>query len=152
MMIVLETLHLVAGIVVLAEALNKIERIDVFTIPPGSRNRAIVWLKLMGWLMLALGSAGALVTPMHSLEPPSAQDVCVLFGFATLVLRSRLREVPAGAQRPEVEDFTRTLVLQRVVDASPVSDRRNWERTNAHLQPNIEAARDLAADLKERQP
>lgn len=112
-MMILATLHLLAGIVVLAEALNKIERIDVFTLPPGCRTRAVVWLKLTGWLLLALGSAGALVMPMLDLESPSAQDVCVLLGFAVLVLRSRLREVPAGEQRPSVDEFTRTGVFSR---------------------------------------
>jgi len=65
------TLHWVAGFVVLAEALNKLER----TAPCrrgvlGWRVRTTEWLKAIAWALLAVGGAGALVTPLLPMERP----------------------------------------------------------------------------------
>jgi hypothetical protein len=103
MTMMLYALQLAAALVVLAEALNKIERADLFAGRNGLRDRALaaLWLlapwgwkrphvvtvfKVLGWALLSIGSAGAV------LEPPSGPDVAVLCGFALLIVRSRVKE------------------------------------------------------------
>ncbi len=98
---VLQLLHWLAGMIVLAEALNKLERIRLF-----ERGITIETLGAMGWLMVAMGAGGAVITPvllmlgfkpyLHTilmrLERPTFAEVVVLMGFAFLVLRARLKE------------------------------------------------------------
>lgn len=90
----LGALHWVCGLLVLAEALNKLERTAAFVRGLGWRLRTATWLKVIAWMFLAMGAAGALVTPLLHLERPSLQDVCVLLGFAILIIRSRVKETP----------------------------------------------------------
>jgi hypothetical protein len=102
----LQMLHWVAGLVVLAEALNKLERTAPFA--PGLRLRArlVAALKATAWALLALGAGGSVATPMllalgvpaHQyplllhLEQPTLAEVSVLCGFAVLVVRTRVKE------------------------------------------------------------
>lgn len=84
---VLFVLHFLAGFIVLAEALNKLER----TAPCrrgriGWRARTTEWLKAIAWALLAVAGAGALVSP------PTLQDLCAMVGFATLIVRTRVKE------------------------------------------------------------
>lgn len=93
MITTLLVLHWLSGFVVLAEALNKLER----TAPcrPGVlgwRKRTTEWLKAVAWALLAVGGAGALITPLLPLERPTLQDACVLLGFAVLIVRTRVKE------------------------------------------------------------
>lgn len=85
-------LHWLAGLVVLAEALNKLER----TTPcqPGLwlHQRITAWLKALAWALLAMGGAGAVITPLIPLEKPTLQDACVMLGFAVLIIRTRIKE------------------------------------------------------------
>ena len=86
-------IHWVAGFIVLAEALNKLER----TAPcrPGVlgwQRRTTEWLKAIAWMLLAVGSAGALIAPLLPMEHPTLQDVCVMLGFAVLIVRTRVKE------------------------------------------------------------
>lgn len=104
-------LHVVVAVsafVVLAEALNKLERADPFQGRRGlrvrlvalgwlfvpwawSRPHVVVVLKVIGWFLLALGAGGylvRLVLPVPWFYP----DVAVIAGFAVLVVRSRLKE------------------------------------------------------------
>ena len=88
---------------------NKLER----TAPcrPGltPRERATEWLKALAWSLLALGGAGAFVAPLLPslpvLQPagpllplllptqtPTLHDVCVIVGFAVLIVRTRVKE------------------------------------------------------------
>lgn len=88
----LAIMHWLSGAIVLAEALNKLER----TAPcrPGltARERVTDWLKAIAWALLALGGAGAVITPLLPLEQPTLQDACVLLGFAVLIVRTRVKE------------------------------------------------------------
>lgn len=88
----LALLHWLAGLIVLAEALNKLERTD--PIAPGlhARARMVVWLKAIAWMLLAIGGGGALITPLLGLERPTLQDAAVIGGFAVLIIRSRFKE------------------------------------------------------------
>lgn len=84
--------HWVAGVVVLAEALNKLERTAPCRRGLGARERVTEWLKALAWALLALGGAGAFITPLLPLERPTLQDACVLLGFAVLIVRTRVKE------------------------------------------------------------
>ena len=93
MTMTLLVLHWLSGFIVLAEALNKLER----TAPcaPGVlgwRKRFTEWLKAIAWMLLAVGGAGALITPLLPLERPTLQDMCVMLGFAVLIVRTRVKE------------------------------------------------------------
>lgn len=82
-----------SGLLVLAEALNKLERTD--PLEPGLHlvDRAVVCLKAVGWSMLAIGACGVMVAPLLGHPGPTIKELLLLVGFALLVLRSRLREL-----------------------------------------------------------
>ena len=104
----LQILHFTAGLLVLAEALNKLER--TAPLRPGlkPRERATEWLKAVAWSLLALGGAGAVIAPALPFLPvqepnawlpyllpaqtPTLPDVCVIVGFAVLIVRTRVKE------------------------------------------------------------
>lgn len=89
----LMVLHCLAGFIVLAEALNKLERSTPCR--PGVlgwRKRTTEWLKAIAWMLLAVGGAGALITPLLPLERPTLHDMCVMLGFAVLIIRTRLKD------------------------------------------------------------
>jgi hypothetical protein len=88
----LAVVHWVSGLIVLAEALNKLERTAPCRRGLPARERATEWLKAIAWALLSLGAAGAVITPLLPLEQPTLQDACVLLGFATLIVRTRVKE------------------------------------------------------------
>ena len=88
----LQILHWLAGLIVFAEALNKLERTNLVQRGLSPHERLVISLKVAGWLTLALGSAGALVTPLLRLEPATLRDVFFSVGFALLIIRSRVKE------------------------------------------------------------
>ena len=90
--ILIHLVHWLAGLVVLAEALNKLERTAPLAHGLSVRERFVDWLKALAWLLLALGGAGAVITPLMKMELPTLQDLCVLLGFAVLIVRTRLKE------------------------------------------------------------
>lgn len=110
----LSVIHWLAGLIVLAEALNKLERTDVLPALTGKgwtiRVRLVTILKASAWGLLALGSASAIITPLLKLEAPTLQDTCVLAGFAILIVRTRVKETIDG-QTAESDDFTQTRVF-----------------------------------------
>lgn len=98
--------HWFSGCIVLAEALNKLERTAPFKSGLTPRQRVVDGLKALAWALLALGAAGAVITPfllptgmvgavivpLFQLERPTLQDACVLVGFAVLIVRTRIKE------------------------------------------------------------
>ncbi len=88
----LAVVHWVSGLIVLAEALNKLERTAPCRRGLAPRERATEWLKAIAWALLAVGGAGAFITPLLPLETPTLQDACVLLGFAVLIVRTRVKE------------------------------------------------------------
>lgn len=96
--------HWIAAFVVMAEGLNKLHRTDPLARGLTARQRVVVLLKGLAWCLLVLGAGGALIRPLVApgAEPGllqqlladrvSAVDLCVLAGFATLIVRSRLKE------------------------------------------------------------
>jgi len=85
-------LHWLAGLIVVAESLNKLERTAPFAPGLSHHQRIAAWLKAAAWLLLSAGGAGALVTPLMRLEPPTLQDVAMIVGFAILIIRTRFKE------------------------------------------------------------
>lgn len=80
------------GVVVLAEALNKLER----TRPcwPGLPRHArwLQWLKALAWALLAIGAGGAIVGPVFDHPPPTTREACMYAGFVVLIVRTRFKE------------------------------------------------------------
>jgi hypothetical protein len=105
-MAALQALHMLAGFIVLAEALNKLERTAPFAAGLSMHRRVVDGLKALAWLLLALGAGGALAAPVllalgvhpdpsmpfARLEKPTVAEVLVLTGFATLIVRTRIKE------------------------------------------------------------
>ncbi len=105
---VLQVLYWLAAVIVLAEALNKLERTAPCRAGLSPRERTTEWLKALAWLCLAFGAAGALLTLLLPLlpinragllwpllipaHPPSLQDTCTAVGFAMLIIRTRVKE------------------------------------------------------------
>lgn len=101
--------HWLAGFIVLAEGLNKLER--TAPLQPGltPRARALVLLKVLAWCLLTMGAGGALVRPvlvvaigrdLHAgavllADRVSLVDLFIVGGFAVLIVRSRLKEKTA---------------------------------------------------------
>lgn len=91
-------IHCLAGLVILAEALNKLERTRPPLVPPPvraplrPRDVCAAWLKRIAWFLLALGGAGALAAPLFNPTPPSLEHVCIAVGFAVLIVRTRVKE------------------------------------------------------------
>ncbi|KAB2906626.1 MAG: hypothetical protein F9K35_00685 [Burkholderiaceae bacterium] len=105
----LQLIHWLAGFIVLAEALNKLERTAPCRRGLGVRERVTEWLKGIAWLLLAFGGGGALASPflpylsiaqpyqgllalLIPLQTPTLQDVCIALGFAVLIVRTRVKE------------------------------------------------------------
>lgn len=92
MMVLIDLLHWIAGLIVAAEALNKIERSNPLQRGLTLRARFVVLLKVLAWCLLAVGAGCALVTPLVRLEAPTLQDTAVMCGLAVLIVRSRFKE------------------------------------------------------------
>lgn len=102
----LVALHWVAALIVLAEALNKLERCDPLQAGLTGRGRLLAVMKAVAWILLALGAAGAVVRPalvaagqrdlragsMLLLDRPSLVDLLYALGFAVLIVRDRLKQ------------------------------------------------------------
>lgn len=88
----LHALHWLSGWVVLAEALNKLERSAPLARGLTVLERLSAWLKVLAWILLSMGGAGAVITPLMHLDPPTLQDVAMITGFAVLIIRTRFKE------------------------------------------------------------
>lgn len=87
-----EVIHWTAGLVIMAEALNKLERCNPLARGLSPRARLVDALKALAWGLLALAGGGAIVTPLLPLEAPTLQDTALAAGFATLIIRTRFKE------------------------------------------------------------
>lgn len=113
-MSLIHAIHFFAGIILVAEALNKLERTCPFSKKYGGYTRAAEWIKASAWVLLALGGAGAIITPFVAQYPsmqeacqqlgvavferPTLQDACVLAGIAALIIRDRVLEIGRTAK------------------------------------------------------
>lgn len=92
MTLLIQSIHWLAGLVVLAEALNKLERTGPTRAGLCKRERLLAWLKAIAWGLMAIGGAGAVITPLMQMDVPSLQDMCILLGSAVLIVRTRIKE------------------------------------------------------------
>lgn len=98
----LQILHWVAGFIVLAEALNKLERTAPFARGLTAHERLVDGLKALAWCLLAIGAGGAVAVPLFgplTVRSPISEallrqlaDMAVLVGFAVLIVRTRIKE------------------------------------------------------------
>lgn len=97
-------LHWISGLIVLAEALNKLERCTPFARGLTRYARVVDLLKALAWASLALGAGGAVSKPILTLlgtthipkfliDTPTIANTAILFGFAVLIIRTRVREI-----------------------------------------------------------
>jgi hypothetical protein len=104
-MSLIQIAHSLAAFIVLAEALNKLERCAPLAPGLTPHARVVDGLKALAWVLLAVGAAGALATPVLSslgINPspwdavshttPSTAETAVLVGFAVLIVRTRVKE------------------------------------------------------------
>ena len=91
-MTALALINWIAGFIVLAEALNKLERTVLFARGRSTREFIVNALKCAGWVLLALGSGGVVIAPVLGLSNVPAYESIFNVGFALLVLRTRVRE------------------------------------------------------------
>ncbi|MDH1765229.1 hypothetical protein N5D37_05850 [Comamonas aquatica] len=88
----MSALLFVLGVVVLAEALNKLERTCPCARGITPHQRLLAWLKAIAWSLLALAGAGALVGPFFDQVPPTLRELSMFAGFAVLIVRTRFKE------------------------------------------------------------
>lgn len=101
----LQLIHVVAGVIVVLEALNKLERTAPFARGLSIHTRVVDGLKALAWFLLALGAGGAVATPVlqaFGLPPnslvhishtqPTLAETAMLAGFAILIIRTRVKE------------------------------------------------------------
>lgn len=101
----LQILYWVAAFITLAEALNKLERTSPCAPGLTWNQRLVDGLKAIAWMLLAIGAAWALISPllvplgvhtaatqMLSHYEPSLGEVCWALGFALLIVRTRVKE------------------------------------------------------------
>ena len=87
----MSALLFVLGVVVLAEALNKLERTCPCARGITPHQRLLAWLKAIAWLLLAWAGAGALVGPFFGQAPPTLRELAMFGGFTTLSVRTRFK-------------------------------------------------------------
>lgn len=105
MQTVIEMAHWIAGLIVVAEALNKLERTAPFAPGLSAKKRVVDGLKALAWALLALGGGGAIASPLLQLggipvgalawlahQTPTLAETAVLLGFAVLIVRTRVKE------------------------------------------------------------
>lgn len=87
----MNALFYLSSIVVLVEALNKLERLDVL--------RATGWecfdrlLLMVGWISLAIGAGSVLITPFLAVRVDQDPVHVLMIIFAGLIIRARVMEV-----------------------------------------------------------
>ena len=89
--VIINTVHFVSAVIVLIEALNKLERTSICAPGITPRARITACLKGAAWGLLAVGAASGIITPLLRLPPPTFDDACIVLGFAVLIIRTRIK-------------------------------------------------------------
>jgi hypothetical protein len=106
MIAALQIIHWLSALVVLAEALNKLERCSPCAAGLTTRQRLLDGLKAFAWSLLALGAGGGLIAPalqqLHAwpddlrvlmrVDRPALTEAIVMLGVAALIIRTRIKE------------------------------------------------------------
>lgn len=111
--------YMALGLVVVAEALNKLERADLFDGKRGlmprlgglgwlmtpwrwKRRRAVQVMEACYWALLAIGGAGAMASPFFDVRALSLRGAALLAGVALLIICNRFKEtLPCATPSPE---------------------------------------------------
>jgi hypothetical protein len=102
----MQILYALAGLIVLIEAVNKLERTCPTAKDLSFRERLLEILKASAWFPVAIGAAGAAAGPVFYLtgsdpnslfyllriEHPTLAEVAVMCGVAVMVIRTRIKE------------------------------------------------------------
>lgn len=80
------------GLVVGAEALNKLERTRPCARGLTFNVRLLQWLKAIAWVLLAIAGGGAMAGPFLGHPPPTFREACMFAGFVVLIIRTRFKE------------------------------------------------------------
>lgn len=102
----LQILHWLTSLIVLAEALNKLERTAPCARGMTPHQRLVDGLKALAWSLLALGAGGGVIAPallylgvrpdayseLMRLERSTIAETAVMLGFAVLIIRTRVKE------------------------------------------------------------
>lgn len=92
----LQILLSVAAVIVVAEGLNKAERVNLLERNVAPRERICAWLKGLAWFLLSLGAGVYLFAVVFSQDPTGdlarLAAPLVLIGFAVLIVRTRVKE------------------------------------------------------------
>ena len=109
-----------AALVVLAEALNKLQRTDILRrgMTRWARFREI--LNALGWACFAIGAGGAWVSPLLYSRTVHVQDVVVMAGLALFVVHRRLKEL--GMDGDDGHDDTESTDSTDFTDYGELSD------------------------------
>jgi hypothetical protein len=105
-MMVLQLIHWLSSLVVMAEALNKLERCSPCAQGLIARQRLLEGLKAAAWFLLALGAGGGLIAPallqldawpddlrmLMRVDRPALTEVIVMLGTAVMIVRTRVKE------------------------------------------------------------
>ncbi len=86
---------ILAALVILGEALNKIIRASPRAARrsgAGARAELLAWLKGVSWIMFALGAGGVFARLLFNQSLPDPDALLVLVGLAVIVIRSRVKE------------------------------------------------------------
>lgn len=113
--LIVQIAHWLAAVVVVVEALNKLERTDVLARGLGARARLVEALKAAAWFLLAVGGGGTIAAPLVPGMPAefvALQHACVMGGVAVLIVRTRVKEAVTG-QPQSSDDFTQTKIIRR---------------------------------------
>ena len=102
-------IHWLAAMVVLAEALNKLERTS--PLAPGLTwgARRLEWHKALAWAMLAIGAGSGVAAPIiGDLDPAlfrhakaSTPETFIMLGVAALIVYTRAKE-PRNERRTSI--------------------------------------------------
>lgn len=81
-------IYWLAAVIIVAEALNKLERTCPLRRGLTLRQRITEILKAAAWLTLAAGGISTFAKP----TAPTLSELCLALGFATLIVRTRVKE------------------------------------------------------------
>ena len=116
MMATLQIIHMLSAVIVLAEALNKLERTTPFAPGLTRQQRLVDGLKSLGWAVMALG-AGCTVAaplllgnglyakylPLFDDSNPLIDRTAIMLGVAVLIIRTRISEEITPKTRREAD-------------------------------------------------
>ena len=81
-----------AALVVLSEALNKLQRTDLLRRGLKPMQRLSVVLNVLGWMLFAVAAAGAIVSPVIVGYTVRLQDAALMLGLAVFIVHRRIKE------------------------------------------------------------